>query len=379
MSSRRGDKPVNYNSKSRKASAQKKPRHLRAVDSISEPKKEKTEAKKMPKNMFSFLVLYVIRLAIVSVGLSVLSGTILSSIEKSQKQSVTNPSPQNAQPAAQPQKQGIFSQIELNQEMVALKTQLQALGAKYPKLQAGSLIVDLDNGNYVNINGDTTFSAASLIKIPILVAFFQDVDAGKIRLDEQLTMTKDVIGSGSGGMQYQKEGTKFSALETATKMITVSDNTATNMIIKRLGGAKVLNQRFSEWGLATTMIHNLLPDLEGTNKTTPRDLVYLLALVEKGDLVSLSSRDRIINIMNRTVTNTLLPKGLEKEANIAHKTGDIGSVLGDAGIIDMPNGKRYLAAVIVKRPHNDPAGGALIQQISSTVYQYLKAQKAKVK
>ena len=59
--------------------------------------------------------------------------------------------------------------------------------------------------------------------------------------------------------------------------------------------------------------------------------------------------------MEGTVTKTLLPQGIEKDAVIAHKTGDIGTVLGDAGIIDMPNGKRYIAAVMVKRPYNDPA------------------------
>ncbi|RMF25800.1 MAG: serine hydrolase, partial [Cyanobacteria bacterium J083] len=57
---------------------------------------------------------------------------------------------------------------------------------------------------------------------------------------------------------------------------------------------------------------------------------------------------------------------------IAHKTGDIGKVLGDAGIIDMPNGKRYIGAVLVERPHNDPQAKRLIQEISKTAYQHFK-------
>ena len=79
-------------------------------------------------------------------------------------------------------------------------------------------------------------------------------------------------------MQFQDPGKQFTALETATKMITISDNTATNMLIERLGGAEALNQRFREWGLTQTAIRNVLPDLEGTNTTSAKDLAYLLTL-----------------------------------------------------------------------------------------------------
>ncbi len=185
-------------------------------------------------------------------------------------------------------------------------------------------------------------------------------------------MTKDMIAGGSGDMQYQQEGKKFTALETAEKMIIISDNTATNMLIKRLGGKEKLNQRFKEWGLQATAINNWLPDLEGTNTTTPKDLSHLLSRVEQGELLTRRSRDRLFEIMQQTKTRTLLPQGLEAEANIAHKTGDIGTVLGDAGIIDMPTGKRYIGAVFVKRPHNDVNARILIQNISKTAYQHFK-------
>ncbi|NJM77207.1 MAG: serine hydrolase, partial [Acaryochloridaceae cyanobacterium RU_4_10] len=70
-------------------------------------------------------------------------------------------------------------------------------------------------------------------------------------------------------------------------------------------------------------------------------------------------------------TDTLLPQGLGKGATIAHKTGDIGSVVGDAGLIEIPNGQRYVATVMVKRPHNDPRAQELIRQISRVTYQAL--------
>jgi beta-lactamase class A len=79
----------------------------------------------------------------------------------------------------------------------------------------------------------------------------------------------------------------------------------------------------------------------------------------------------MLDIMRRTVNRTLLPQGLGYEARIAHKTGDIRSMVGDVGIIDMPNGHRYIAAVLVKRAvPNDERANQLIRKISETAYQY---------
>lgn len=116
-----------------------------------------------------------------------------------------------------------------------LQQQVTALWSKYPSLRsydAGVCVLDLDNGSSLNLHGDKVFPAASIIKLPILIAFLQDVDAGKISLNETLVMTRDVIVGGSGELQDLPPGSKFSALETINKMITISDNTATNMIIK---------------------------------------------------------------------------------------------------------------------------------------------------
>jgi beta-lactamase class A len=142
------------------------------------------------------------------------------------------------------------------------------------------------------------------------------------------------------------------------------------MLIDRLGGAEALSQRFQSWGLTSTTIRNVLPDLEGTNTTSAEDMVKLMGLVTQGKLMSLRSRDRLLEIMRRTANNSLLPQGLGEGAIIAHKTGDIGTFVGDVGMIDMPSGKRYLAAVIVKGPHNDPRSTEMIRQFSRKVYQF---------
>jgi beta-lactamase class A len=277
--------------------------------------------------------------------------------------------------APMPQLRGV---VRLNTEMLALQSQVQTLMSRYNFLQTGMFFLDLDTGNYLDIKGDRVFPAASTIKLPILIAFFQDLDAGKVRLDDTLVMRDDLITNGSGEMQDDPVGSRYSARETVTKMITISDNTATNMIIDRLGGIKKLNERFRSWGLKDTKIRNWLADLSGTNTTSSKDMVQLLALLVNNKLMSASSKAQVLDILRHTTIKTLLPAGLGPGADIANKTGDIGFLIGDAGLITMPNGKRYLAGIFVKRPYDDTRGRDFIRQVSRLVYTYLNQQTAGV-
>jgi beta-lactamase class A len=330
------------------------------------------------------VTLVAVRLIILGIGLGVITGSLLSaldpayqSIAATDRSSGFKPAPLdlNTQKLSSdtlaPSLPKGASTLSLSQEMTVLKQDVQALAAQQAGLTPGAFILDLDTGAYLDIAGDRVFATASMIKIPVLVAFFQDVDAGKIRLDEELVMRQDLVATEAGSMQYLPVGTKFTALETATEMIRISDNTATNMLIDRLGGIEALNERFKTWGLDYTEINDWLPDLAGTNVSTPRDFVKLMALLNQGGLLSVRSRDRCLSILRTPITDTLLPRGLGEGATIAHKTGDIGSLVGDVGLIDMPNGKRYLAAVMVERPHNDGRAQELIRQISHLTYKFL--------
>ncbi|HLO87269.1 MAG TPA: serine hydrolase [Nostocaceae cyanobacterium] len=327
----------------------------------------KTRLKPMARTM-----LYALRLLIVGVGMGAIVGTLLSILDPANR-IVTTPTAPNSnvgqsQTSSNPNPAG--GGLYLSQEITPLKNAVQNLAAANPNLTPGVFLVDLDNGGYVDISSDNSFPAASTIKIPILIAFFQDVDAGKIRLDEMLTMQKEAIASGSGNLQYKPVGTQYPALEVATKMITISDNTATNMLISRLGGKDALNERFRTWGLANTAVRNMLPDLQGTNTTSPKELGNLMAMVNQGNFLSMRSRDLMLDIMRRTERDSLLPSGLGEGARAYHKTGDIGTMLADAGLIDIPTGKRYIAAVMVKRPQNDPRAEKLISAISRAAYQH---------
>ncbi|MEG4842512.1 serine hydrolase [Microcoleus sp. B9-D4] len=322
-------------------------------------------------------LVYATRLLILGVGIAVICGTLLSVVNAVSRASTVATEEQTT--AGQKNLADSASAasatpevLQLNQELGALKTQVQVLATENPSLTAGIFLVDLDTGSYLNFNGDTAFASASTIKVPILVAFFQAVDEGKVQLDQMLTLKSEHIVGGSGDMQDQAPGKKYSALEVAQKMIVVSDNTATNMMIELLGGAEFLNQQFANWGLSTTVLRNNLPDLEGTNTTSPKDLINIIAQIDRGNLVSVKSRDRILQIMRQTRNDSLLPKGLGEGSVIAHKTGNIDTMLADAGMVDLPNGKRYLVAVMVKHPpETEKPAQTLIREISRMSYRYL--------
>jgi beta-lactamase class A len=326
-----------------------------------------------PKSSAKSLGWQMLRLAIAGIGLSVIAGTAISFWQNQQSSRAKAIAAEVVAKEEASKTNQDITPLSLKTEATSLLTKIKELAATEKDLGMQMMVVELDSGAFVQIGGSQVIAAASTIKTPILVAFLQDVDAGKIKLDEQLEMTADVKVGEAGDLQYLPTGTKISALETATKMIVISDNTATNMIIKRLGGNVALNQRFKSWGMTATVINNQLPDLEGTNTITTQDLVTLLSMIDLGKLVEPRSRDRFMDIMRRPVTNTLLPRGISEEARIIHKTGDIASTVGDAGIVDMPNGKRYAIAVMVKRPDNDQRANELIRQISRATYEHFRA------
>jgi beta-lactamase class A len=334
-------------------------------------RKKAIHARKAPPTAMARTLLYALRLLIIGVGIGAIVGTMLSILDPATRLNSAGISSNIITSESESQKNSSETKaygLSLSTEITTLKTRLENLVSEYPNMTPGVLFVDIESGAYADINASETFSAASTIKFPILVAFFQDVDAGKIHLDEVLTMEKKMMVGGSGDMQNQPVGTKYKALEVADKMMTISDNTATNMLIARLGGMEVLNQRFRSWGLTVTQLNNWLPDIKGTNTTTPKELANLIAILHQGNLVTTRSRDRIFEIMLRNERRHLLPAGLGEGATVAHKTGNIGSMVGDVGLVNLPSGRQYIAATLVKRPRNDEGAEKLIRSISRAGY-----------
>ncbi len=154
-------------------------------------------------------------------------------------------------------------------------------------------------------------------------------------------------------------------------MLTISDNTATNMIIDLLGGVSETNKQISKLGLKKTKLVNWLGDFKGTNKTSPSDLATLLEKSLEENFLSSNSRRILKSTLLDVKNKSLIKKGLGKYTKFAHKTGTIGICVGDAGIVYFPFGKRIGISIIVKRPFNSLNGQKIIREISKLVYENL--------
>ncbi|MEL6471812.1 MAG: serine hydrolase [Cyanobacteria bacterium J06623_4] len=309
----------------------------------------------------------ILQLLIVGFGVAALGGTLLQVLPKPPAPSAAETEPAETAPPTPITKP---FPVALNQEIPTLKSELQELPNLYPNLTPKVFYVDVDTGRYVNVEGGEAIAAASTIKLPILLAFFEEVDAGRIDPNQTMAIQQTQIAEGSGDMQLSPPGTQFTALEVATQMIVNSDNTATNMMIDLLGGKEVLNSWFKLQGLEKTVLNNPLPDLEGTNTTSARDLSHTMLLISEGDDLSQRSRDRVLNILNRTYNKSLIPDSLIQQGALTfNKTGDIASVLGDVALVDLANGKRYVVAALVERPENDGRARELIRRISGRTFE----------
>lgn len=242
---------------------------------------------------------------------------------------------------------------------------------QYPNLVCGVYIKPTWAGSPININGDREFPAASLIKIPIAVVLLQKIDKKELSWNKILTLQRHHYAPGAGYLRTRKVGTKLTLREAFRLMLTISDNTATNMIIDVLGGVTSTNKQISKLKLKNTRLVNWLGDFKGTNKTSPCDLASLLERSLEGDLLSKSSKKVFKSTLLDVQNKSLIKNGLGKYTRFAHKTGTIGVCVGDAGIIYFPFGKKVAISIIVKRPFNSLNGQKIIREISKLVYEYM--------
>ena len=245
-----------------------------------------------------------------------------------------------------------------------VSTQIKTIINHYPALVCGVYIKPSWLKSDININGNTIFPAASLIKIPIAVALLFEIDKGNISWNKVLTLKKYHYALGTGYLRTRKAGTKIKVREVFKLMLTISDNTATNMIIDLLGGINGTNQKISKLGLKNTKLANFLGDFKGTNKTSPYDLVTILDKSLEGNLLKGDSRKILKNTLVKVNNKSLIKKGLGRYTKFAHKTGTIGICIGDAGIIYLPFGKKIGISIIVRRPFNSLQGQKVIREIS---------------
>ena len=253
-------------------------------------------------------------------------------------------------------------------EMTGLKSELQNLIKEYPSIHPSIYVWEYENGKYLDINGSEQFSAASIIKLPVLVRMFKSIEANQFTIYDEMTLTDYYRAEGSGNLQYMKAGSKYSLDSLAKTMIQDSDNSSTNMIMSKLGGMDDINIGLRDWGISTTFVRTWLPDMNGNNKTTAQDLAKILYNLDNPGFLNINSREYIIDYMSHVKNNKLIAAGLGEGALFVHKTGDIGRMLGDAGIVFAPNGKKYIIVILANRPYNAPQGKDFIVKASGLIY-----------
>lgn len=212
--------------------------------------------------------------------------------------------------------------------------------------QWGIWIEDLASQQTWTLNEEQTFYAASVIKVPIMVAVYQQAWKGQFSLEERIPLTKEMQVGGSGVLQHLSVGTLLSIQDLITLMIIQSDNTATNLLI-RLVGKKTIQQVMKDLGMKRSTFYNplmIVPvDREGVNLITAADVASCYRKIAKGEAVSYHHSMQMINILKKQQLQDCFPSQLpvtEEDLigtsplwELAHKTGMVNRVLHDTGIL----------------------------------------------
>ena len=252
-----------------------------------------------------------------------------------------------------------------------LEAKLSGLAKKYPMLVPSVYVWDYESGKYAAINADEVYPTASIIKLPVLIELFKSIEVGQISLKDKISMTEYYKSEGSGQLQFRGIERSYSVDDLARVMITESDNSATNMLLSAIGGMNNMNGALRRWGMQKTRINDWLPDLAGTNVSTAHELATMLYNLDNPAFLTLNSREKIVDYMSHVHNNRLIQAGLPQNVPFIHKTGDIGKMLGDAGIVYTPNGKKYIVVMLVNRPYNSPQGKDFIVNASLLIYNYM--------
>lgn len=208
------------------------------------------------------------------------------------------------------QRKPLMTPLTENAHIVGIENGIKNLMAQYPTIQPSVFVWDYETGHFADINASEQYSAASIIKIPVLLQLFRSIEAKQVSLYDEMTLTNYYRAEGSGGLQFKAENSKYTIDDLARVMITDSDNSATNMLMSKIGSMTDVNQGIREWGLKHTHVKTWLPDLAGTNHTTARDLATMLYNIENPEFLSMSSREKIFDYMGHVKNNRLIQAGL---------------------------------------------------------------------
>ena len=241
----------------------------------------------------------------------------------------------------------------------------------------GVYFKDLNSGNVWEYKADKLFPSASLIKLPMMAAIFEKIRKGDLSFDTQIRLTRRERRGGSGTLKWAREGTRLSVMELLYKMITESDNTATNMLSDFVG-MNYLQREFSRMGLVYTKIYpegfNLTSGrVARENYTTAREMAGLIERIYNKELVDEQSSELMMDFLKHSKTRTRLRRGLPIGWELAHKTGLLRRSCHDVGIVFSPQGD-YLIAVLTGNVPNYSSAKKFITKIAKHTVDYYKVE-----
>jgi len=237
----------------------------------------------------------------------------------------------------------------------------------------GLAVKDLTSGEEFFINPDEVMPQASSIKITVLAELYRQAQTAKLRLTDEYVVRKEDLVPGSDIMLGLTPGiTRVTLRDVATFMVAVSDNSATNVLIDRIGMENV-NSMLESQGLHTTRLRRKMMDLKAAsegreNVSSPREMMTLLETIYRGKLLNKEMTDDYIKVLSTHKESALL-QGLPDGAVAASKPGELEAVRNDSGIIFVKN-RPYILCVMTAYLKDEKEGQAAIRKIAGLTYSY---------
>jgi len=268
-----------------------------------------------------------------------------------------------------------------------LQTQLEQ-AASAAKGRVGVAAVVLETGETINLNPHDHFPMQSVYKLPISMAVMQNVDAGKLKLEQRVRVTKDDFGSRgqhSPIRDQNPDGTELTVSELLRFAISESDGTASDVLMRLAGGRVAVQMYLTDLAITDMIVLNTEKELgqdwqaQYRNSASPEAAVALLrALYERRGL-SESSQSLLLKFMTESTPGAKRLKGLLPAGTVvAHKTGTSGNEKGitaatnDIGIITLPNGRHLAIAVFVSdSPTDEVTREGVIARIAKAIWDKL--------
>ncbi len=231
----------------------------------------------------------------------------------------------------------------------------------------GVAVIDLTDGHRYALHADDIFPQASSIKICVLTELYRQVQQGKLKLNDiytvnasDLVQDSDIMGGLTPGV------TKITLRDLATMMVAVSDNSATNVLIDRVGMENV-NSFLQSQGLKETKLRRKMMDLRAAsegreNVSTPNEMAQLLGAIYRGQILNKELTNDFFKVLS-THKDSWIPRNLPDDLKIANKPGALEGVRNDSGVIFVEK-RPYILCVMTTYLHRERDGEEAISSIS---------------